>query len=50
MPLTLYIALHGTSSGDSTLHGLYMMAMTGNHTAMATADTVMPLFFEFLCQ
>ena len=31
---------YGTLSGDSTLHGLYMMAMTGNHTAMATADTV----------
>lgn len=26
--------------GDSNLVGLYMMAMTGNHTAMATADTV----------
>lgn len=29
-------ALHG----DSNLVGLYMMAMTGNHTAMSTADTV----------
>lgn len=26
--------------GDSTLTGLYMMAMTGNHNAMKTADTV----------
>lgn len=26
--------------GDSTLVGLYSMAMTGNHNAMATADTV----------
>lgn len=26
--------------GDSTLTGLYMMAMTGNHKAMKTADTV----------
>jgi hypothetical protein len=26
--------------GDSTLTGLYLMAMTGNHKAMATADTV----------
>ena len=27
--------------GDSTLKGMYMMAMTGNHTAMNTADTVL---------
>jgi len=26
--------------GDSTLRGMYMMAMTGNHSAMQTADTV----------
>lgn len=26
--------------GDSTLTGMYMMAMTGNHNAMKTADTV----------
>jgi hypothetical protein len=26
--------------GDSTMTGLYMMAMTGHHGAMATADTV----------
>jgi hypothetical protein len=26
--------------GDSTLTGTYMMAMTGNHVAMGTADTV----------
>lgn len=26
--------------GDSTLVGMYMMAMTGNHNAMKTADTV----------
>lgn len=26
--------------GDSNLIGLYLMAMTGNHSAMATADTV----------
>ncbi len=26
--------------GDSMLKGLYMMSMTGNHTAMGTADTV----------
>eukprot|EP00122_Pirum_gemmata_P012333 Pgem_evm1s11456 len=26
--------------GDSTLTGMFMMAMTGNHTAMQTADTV----------
>ena len=26
--------------GDSTLTGLHMMAMTGNHIAMSTADTV----------
>ncbi len=25
--------------GDSSLTGLYMMAMTGNHRAMGTADT-----------
>ena len=30
----------GSIHGDSTLTGLYMMAMTGNHVAMATADTV----------
>ncbi len=30
----------GAIHGDSTLTGLYMMAMTGNHEAMATADTV----------
>ena len=26
--------------GDSTMYGLYSMAMTGNHNAMGTADTV----------
>jgi len=26
--------------GDSTLRGMYSMAMTGNHHAMRTADTV----------
>ena len=30
----------GCIHGDSTLTGLYMMAMTGNHHAMRTADTV----------
>jgi hypothetical protein len=30
----------GAIHGDSTLTGLYMMAMTGNHNAMKTADTV----------
>lgn len=30
----------GAIHGDSTLTGLYMMAMTGNHHAMRTADTV----------
>lgn len=30
----------GAIHGDSTLTGLHMMAMTGNHDAMATADTV----------
>ena len=30
----------GSIHGDSTLTGLYMMAMTGNHHAMSTADTV----------
>lgn len=30
----------GAIHGDSTLTGLYMMAMTGNHNAMRTADTV----------
>lgn len=30
----------GSIHGDSTLTGLYMMAMTGNHNAMKTADTV----------
>jgi hypothetical protein len=30
----------GSIHGDSTLTGLYMMAMTGNHVAMRTADTV----------
>lgn len=30
----------GSIHGDSTLTGLYMMAMTGNHIAMRTADTV----------
>lgn len=29
-----------TIHGDSTLCGMYMMAMTGNHNAMQTADTV----------
>lgn len=31
---------YGAIHGDSTLTGLYSMAMTGNHKAMATADTV----------
>ena len=30
----------GSIHGDSTLTGLYMMAMTGDHNAMKTADTV----------
>jgi hypothetical protein len=30
----------GCIHGDSTFRGLYMMAMTTNHVAMATADTV----------
>ena len=30
----------GCIHGDSTLIGTYSMAMTGNHEAMATADTV----------
>ncbi len=30
----------GAIHGDSTMTGLYMMAMTGHHGAMATADTV----------
>jgi hypothetical protein len=30
----------GSIHGDSTLTGLYMMAMTGNHIAMRTADSV----------
>lgn len=30
----------GSIHGDSTLTGMYMMAMTGNHRAMRTADTV----------
>ncbi len=30
----------GCIHGDSTLTGLYSMAMTGNHHAMSTADTV----------
>ena len=30
----------GSIHGDSTLTGLYMMAMTGNHVAMKTADSV----------
>ena len=30
----------GSIHGDSTLTGTYMMAMTGNHNAMKTADTV----------
>lgn len=30
----------GAIHGDSTMTGLYMMAMTGNHVAMGTADTV----------
>lgn len=30
----------GCIHGDSTLTGMYMMAMTGNHNAMKTADTV----------
>jgi hypothetical protein len=30
----------GSIHGDSTMTGLYMMAMTGNHVAMSTADTV----------
>ena len=36
----IIIIIITTTTGDSTLHGLYMMAMTGNHTAMATANTV----------
>jgi len=30
----------GAIHGDSTLTGEFMMAMTGNHKAMKTADTV----------
>ena len=30
----------GCLHGDSTLTGMYLMAMTGNHVAMGTADTV----------
>lgn len=30
----------GCIHGDSTLTGTYSMAMTGDHEAMATADTV----------
>ena len=30
----------GSIHGDSTLTGLYMMAMTGNNVAMKTADSV----------
>jgi hypothetical protein len=41
IPFGYVLLLHpGAIHGDSTLTGLYLMGMTGNHTAMNTADSV----------